>query len=206
MITLQGSVVRLVPLEQSHAEGLLAAANEDRSSYVFTIVPTDAAQMRAFIDLAQAEAARGASVPFATLDAKTGRPVGSTRFMSLDRWRPYFEPAAPKDAVPDGVEIGSTWLSKSAQRTAINSEAKLLMLCHAFDAWKVQRVTLKTDARNLKSRHAIQRLGAKEDGVLRAWQLATDGGPRDTAIYSILQSEWPAVRARLLSPPSTTTP
>ena len=197
MLTLEGQFVKLIPLELDHAPALLIAADEDRSSYAFTIVPRDATQMRTFIQLAQAEAERGASVPFATVDARTNRPVGSTRFMAIDRWHPYFKPAPARDCFPSVLEIGSTWLARSAQRTAINTEAKLLMLRHAFEVWHVHRVTLKTDARNLRSRTAIARLGAKHDGVLRAWQLASDGGPRDTAIFSILESEWPEVKANL---------
>lgn len=197
MITLDGTFVRLVPLDASHADALLAAANEDRSTYAFTIVPHDADEMRQFIAIAQGEANRGVSVPFATIDRKSGKAVGSTRFMALDWWGPYLGPPPSKEGPPSGVEIGSTWLAASAQRSAVNTEAKLLMLRHAFETWKVERVTLKTDARNTRSRNAIMRLGAKEDGVLRAWQLASDGGPRDTAIYSILRSEWPAVRDRI---------
>ena len=205
MLTLEGQFVRLVPLHPDHATALLAAAQEDRSSYTFTTVPADATQMKTFVALALAEAARGTAVPFATVDAKTGRLIGSTRFMHVDRWHGYFEPAPSPSSNPSAVEIGSTWLAASAQRTAINTEAKLLMLRHAFEVWKVHRVTLKTDARNTKSRAAILRLGATPDGVLRAWQPASEGGPRDTAIYSMLLAEWPAVRARLeqLSQPST---
>ncbi len=198
MISLAGKFVSLVPLEASHADALLAAAGEDRSTYAFTIVPRDVDQMRQFIAIAQGEATRGVSVPFATIDRRSGKAVGSTRFMALDWWGPYFGPAPSKELPPSGVEIGSTWLAASAQRSVINSEAKLLMLRHAFETWKVERVTLKTDARNRRSRDAIIRLGATEDGVLRAWQLASDGGPRDTAIYSILRSEWPGVRDRLV--------
>src|SRR4051812_26647629 len=117
--------------------------------------------------------------------------------MTMERCPAPCQPALPKDHKPDGVEIGSTWLAASAQRTAINSEAKLLMLRHAFETWGVHRVTLKTDARNQRSRDAIERLGAKLDGVLRAWQRAADDGPRDTAVFSILKAEWPLVRARL---------
>lgn len=197
MLTLEGRTVRLVPLDLSHATGLLSAATEDRSSYRFTTVPADAAQMRRYLELALAEAKGGSTVPFATMDATTRRLVGATSFLALQRWHPYFDAPPPKDAPPTVCEIGATWLAASAQRTAINSEAKLLMLRHAFEAWNVERVTLKTDARNSKSRTAIERLGAKPDGVLRAWQLAADGGPRDTAIFSILRAEWPAVRARL---------
>ena len=99
---------------------------------------------------------------------------------------------------PDAVEIGSTWLAPSAQRTAINTHAKLLMLTHAFEAWAVLRVTLKTDARNLRSRAAIERIGARFDGVLRAHMPAFDGGVRDTAFYSIVAVEWPELRRALL--------
>jgi N-acetyltransferase len=197
MPTLEGKIVRLVPLQLVHAGALLAAAGEDRSTYGFTVVPADAAQMRAYIQQGLDQADRGESMPFATVDARTGRVVGTTWYLNLQRWHGAFEPAPSKASPPSVLEIGSTWLAASAQRTAINTEAKLLMLRQAFEVWKVLRVTLKTDVRNMKSRAAILRLGAKEDGVLRAWQLAADGGPRDTAFYSILLSEWPAVRARL---------
>ena len=197
MLTLEGKFVRLVPLDLGHSTALLAAANENRSSFTFTVIPRDEIEMRMFIQLARTDAEHGMAVPFATVDAQTGRLVGSTRFMNMERWHKYFEPAPTRESPPSVLEIGSTWLAESAQRTALNTEAKLLMLRHAFEVWKVQRVTLKTDARNLKSRAAILRLGSKADGVLRAWQLASDGGPRDTAIYSILLEEWPQVRARL---------
>ncbi len=197
MITLEGTFVRLVPLDFGHASALLSAALENRSTYHFTFVPRDAIEMRRFIQLARDDADKGSSVPFATVDARTERLVGSTRFMNVERWHDYFAPPPTRESAPSALEIGSTWLAASAQRTAINTEAKLLMLRHAFEVWKVHRVTLKTDARNLRSRAAIQRLGAKPDGVLRAWQLASDGGPRDTAFFSILQAEWPIVCARL---------
>ena len=119
--------------------------------------------------------------------------LGSTRFMNIEHW-----PWDLAGADPDAVEIGSTWLAPSAQRTPVNTEAKLLMLTHAFEVWHVQRVTLKTDARNERSRNAILRLGARFDGVLRANMPAYDGAwPRDSAFYSILASEWPAVRSGL---------
>ncbi len=183
-----------MPLDPSHAPGLVAAATENRDSYRFTIVPADLAQATQYIALARADSS---AMPFATVDAASGKVIGSTSFLAIQRWHPYFAPAPPKDSPPSVCEIGATWLSASAQRTIVNSEAKRLMLTHAFEAWQVERVTLKTDARNVKSRTAIERLGAKPDGVLRAWQLASDGGPRDTAIFSILRSEWPGVKARL---------
>ncbi len=119
--------------------------------------------------------------------------MGATRFLWL---RHYFDRAEP-----DAVEIGGTWLAASAQRTSINTEAKLLMLTHAFEAWKVSRVDLKTDARNARSRAAIERIGGKLDGIVRNWQPSLvpgeEGTPRDSALYSIIPSEWPAVKSAL---------
>lgn len=132
----------------------------------------------------------GLAVPFATRDLARDRVVGSTRFLDLDRW----DPAA---AAPTVVEIGATWLARSAQRTAVNTEAKLLMLTHAFDVWRVRRVSFKTDARNERSRRAIERLGARFEGVRRAHMLAADGAARDSVYFSIVAAEWPAVKRRL---------
>jgi RimJ/RimL family protein N-acetyltransferase len=111
--------------------------------------------------------------------------------MDVDYWR-------SDDSAPSGVEIGSTWLAASAQRTAVNTECKLLLLAHAFETWAVQRVTFKTDARNTRSRNAIQRIGATYEGIRRAHTLATDGTVRDSAYFSIVASEWPMVKGRLV--------
>jgi RimJ/RimL family protein N-acetyltransferase len=122
------------------------------------------------------------------------------RFMNIETWTWPGERARQVPAVPfEAAEIGSTWLAASAQRTAVNTEAKLLMLTHAFDVWRLRRVNLKTDARNARSRTAIERLGARLDGVLRAHMPAFGGGVRDTALYTILASEWPSVRAALVA-------
>ena len=198
-LVLSGQRVRLEPLSQAHVEGLVAAASESRETYRLTIVPDGAVAMGRYVQVALAERDRGASVPFATVDLGRGAVVGSTRFMNIETWTwPSGERAAPVPSVPfEAVEIGSTWLAAGAQRTAVNTEAKLLMLTHAFDVWGLRRVNLKTDARNVRSRTAIERLGARLDGVLRAQLPAADGGVRDTALYSILASEWPAVRAAL---------
>ena len=197
-LTLEGRHVRLEPLSPDHAEPLLAAASESRATYGLTFVPEDLAGMRRYIDAALADVARGAALPFATVDRNAGRVVGSTRFGHAEYWTWPGPPAEPLPAGPDAIEIGWTWLAASAQRSALNTEAKLLMLGHAFELWRVRRVTLKTDARNARSRAAIERLGAKFDGVLRANMPAADGGVRDTAFYSILPAEWPVVRAGLL--------
>lgn len=196
-LTLDGRLVRLEPLDPAHVPALVAAADESRAHYGLTWVPGDAAAMARFVDAALAQAARGLEVPFATVDQRRGRVVGSTRFCNVERWPWSGAPAAPVPAGPDAVEIGHTWLAASAQRTYVNTEAKLLMLGHAFEVWRVRRVTLKTDARNVRSRAAIERLGARFDGILRAHMPAADGGVRDSAMYSMLAGEWPAARERL---------
>jgi RimJ/RimL family protein N-acetyltransferase len=198
-ITLADEVVSLEPLVQDHAEALWHAASGARDTFALTRVPASLEDARAYVAKALDEEARGASVPFATRDAVSGRVVGSTRFMTIERWT--WAPGHAMQRAPgfaDAVEIGSTWISPSAQRTAINTHAKLLMLTHAFEAWAVLRVTLKTDARNLRSRAAIERIGARFDGVLRAHMPAFDGGVRDTAFYSIVAVEWPELRRALL--------
>ena len=195
MEPLSGRHVRLEPLTHVHVDGLVEAATEDRGSYVFTWVPTDHDSAVRYVDQALAEQAAGTSRPFATVAQRDGSVLGSTRYLNVRCWE--WEQA---DGNPDVVEIGATWLRASAQRTPVNTEAKLLQLTHAFDTWHVQRVELKTDARNERSRQAIERLGAQLEGVLRSYQPSAEGPwPRDTAMYSILASEWPAVRAGLLS-------
>lgn len=197
-VTLEGRFVRLEPLTIAHVAGLLAAAAGPRETYGFTLVPQDEAEMRAYVEAALGEQEAGRALPFATVDRASGRVVGSTRLFNIEFW-----PWPPGNVNqrgadrPDVVEIGWTWLAASAQRTPINSEAKLLMLAHAFDRWRVHRVSLMTDARNLRSREAIMRLGARFDGILRAARPASDGTIRDTAAFSILDSEWPAIRTRL---------
>jgi N-acetyltransferase len=154
--------------------------------------------MAGYLELAFAQAAAGTALPFATVDKARAAVVGSTRFWSLEFWEwPEGHPLRRPPGVPDALEIGYTWLAPEAQRTAINTEAKLLMLTHAFERFHVHRVNLRTDVRNARSRAAIERLGFKLDGLLRAAFPAADGGIRDTATYSLLASEWPDVRQRL---------
>lgn len=198
-VTLADDVVVLEPMSLDHAEGLLAAASARRGTYGLTLVPASAEAMRAYIELGLSDQARGVSIPFVTRDARTRRVLGSTRFMNIEHWT-WPPPSSPLQRTPDqadALEIGSTWLTEDAQRTAVNTHAKLLMLTHAFEGWGVRRVMLKTDARNVRSRAAIERIGARFDGVLRANMPAFDGAVRDTAYYSILAAEWPEVRARL---------
>jgi RimJ/RimL family protein N-acetyltransferase len=197
-VTLRNDVVALQPLSHEHEEGLLRAASGARETFALTWVPATPDEVRRYVEMALAEQTRGVSVPFATCDARTGNVVGSTRFMTIERWT--WVKGSPLQRSPeytDAVEIGSTWLSPEAQRSPINTSAKLLMLTHAFEAWDVRRVTLKTDARNARSRAAIERIGGRLDGVLRAHMPAFDGRVRDTAFYSILHDEWPDVGERL---------
>jgi RimJ/RimL family protein N-acetyltransferase len=194
--TLMGSHVRLEPLSLDHLEGLTAAASGSGETYRLTFVPEGAEAMRKYVQTALALRDAGAALPFATVRLADGRVVGSTRFFNLEYWAWPAGARAPP-AAPDAVEIGWTWLAAYAQRTAVNTEAKLLMLGHAFQRWQVQRVNLRTDARNVRSRTAIERLGASLDGILRAHMPAADGGIRDTASYSLLAGEWPAAKARL---------
>jgi RimJ/RimL family protein N-acetyltransferase len=197
-VTLEGRWVRLEPLARAHAGGLLAAATGPRDTYGFTLVPGTEAEAVAYIDAALAEQEAGRALPFATVDRATGRVVGSTRLFNIEFWPWPAGNANQRGAErPDVVEIGWTWLAADVQRTPINTEAKLLMLAHAFDHWRVHRVSLMTDARNQRSRNAILRLGARFDGVLRAARPASDGAIRDTAAFSILEAEWPAVRSNL---------
>jgi RimJ/RimL family protein N-acetyltransferase len=197
-VVLEGRHVRLEPLTLSHVGDLWAAARGPRDTYVFTTVPGDEAATVRYIETALREQEAGRSLPFATIARPSGRVVGSTRFLNIEFWTwPPGNALQRGEDVPDVVEIGATWLAADAQRTAINTEAKLLMLSHAFETWRVHRVSLMTDARNQRSRNAILRVGAQFDGVIRAQRVAVDGMIRDTAAFSILESEWPTVKDKL---------
>lgn len=197
-VVLEGTHVRLEPLSLDHVPALLAAASGPRDTYGFTWVPGGQAAMEAQVETLLRERDELRSLPFATVARATGRVMGATRFMRIEFWDwPPGNPNQRGEERPDVVEIGGTWLNAEAQRTAINSEAKLLMLTHAFEEWRVHRVNLNTDARNWRSRNAIERIGGKLDGVLRAYQPASDGIVRDTATFSILEAEWPAAKAAL---------
>jgi N-acetyltransferase len=181
-VVLEGRFVRLEPLSEAHRDDLLAAAAQDPATFRYmgadlSIGPTAWGPYLA-------DALRPEYVAWATVDAATGRAVGSTRFGDI----------APEDG---RVEIGWTWIAPSHQRSATNTEAKLLQLTYAFDELGATRVALKTDGRNLRSQAAIERLGAQREGVLRRHVRMPDGFIRDTVYFSILDDEWPAVRARL---------
>jgi N-acetyltransferase len=196
-LVLTGRHVCLEPLQPEHAPALLAAANESRATYAFTLVPSELSGMQAYVATALAEQERGESVPLLVRDG-AGAVVGSTRFMSIEHWRWPGPPPEPVPVGPDALEIGFTWYAERVQRTALNTEAKLLLCTHAFERWRVRRVLWKTDARNERSRTAILRIGARFDGVLRAHRPGADGGVRDTAFFSMLASEWPEAKLGLL--------
>lgn len=196
-LTLTGRHVRLEPLERRHIPDLLAASTADPSPYGWSFVPQTLDSMTAYVETALQWQRAGTAIPFATVDAATNTVIGSTRFFDLERW--IWPEGHPRHETGtyDVCEIGYTWLTGRAIRTAANTECKLLMLTHAFERWQVLRVCLQTDARNERSRAAIERLGARFEGLLRAHRLATDYTARDSARYSILASEWPQVKERL---------
>ncbi|MFI8824067.1 GNAT family N-acetyltransferase [Streptomyces sp. NPDC053431] len=190
---LDGDLVRLEPLDHRHAADLAVAVTEDRGSYAYTWVPT-ADEVGAYIDTQHGRAAAGTVAPYAQIRKSTGRAVGVTAFLD-PRTRP------DGDAL-QAVEVGFTWLAASAQGTGVNTEAKYLLFRHAFEVWAVSRLDLKTDARNARSRAAIGRTGARFEGVLRnwgpSWAPGEAGRLRDSAIFSVTDTEWPECRAGML--------
>jgi RimJ/RimL family protein N-acetyltransferase len=197
-VVLKGKQVRLEPLERRHLDGLVAAAGDDAELYQWSPVPQGKIAAISYIDTALAWSHAGSAVPFAIVRVNDGVVVGSTRFWNIERWAwPPGHPSRGRSA-PDACEIGYTWLARAATRTAANTESKLLMLTYAFEVWQVLRVCFHTDARNQRSRAALERIGGKCEGVLRAHRMAADFIPRDSLRYSILAAEWPVVKERLL--------
>jgi RimJ/RimL family protein N-acetyltransferase len=180
-VTLAGDLVTLEPLHPDHHDDLVAAASDGRLWELwYTTVPSPAT-MRA--DIAK-KLAEGTTLPFAVRRNDTGAVVGMTTYLNADADVPR-------------LEIGSTWTARSAQRTGVNAESKLLLLTHAFEVYGCRAVEFRTHWHNEQSRTAIARLGAKQDGVLRNHRLMPDGSLRDTVVFSILDSEWAAVRSGL---------
>jgi RimJ/RimL family protein N-acetyltransferase len=196
---LPGTHVRLEPLDYRHVDGLVAAAaGADPSLYQWSPVPRDRAEATAYVETALAWRDANTAVPFATARASDGVVIGSTRFFLMERWAwPQGHPRHGRD-VPDVCEIGYTWLTPSAVRTAANTEAKLLMLTRAFETWQMLRVCFHADARNARSRAALERIGGKFEGILRAHRLAMDYTARDSARYAIVAADWPEVKQKLL--------
>ncbi len=194
---LSGQHIRLEPLSMEHVDGLVAAAAADSSLYRWSPVPQGEDQVRGYIATALAWRDAGTAAPFATVRRDDNLVIGSTRFWNVERWAWPTHHANHGRATPDACEIGYTWLTRSAIRTAANTEAKFLMLSHAFEVWKVWRVCFHTDIRNDRSRAALARIGAQCEGVLRAHRLAADDTIRDSVRFSIVAAEWPGVKEKL---------
>ena len=185
-VELTGEIVRLEPLSHDHAAGLVEATKDGELWKLwYTSVPTPDG-MEAEIDRRLVLQDAGTMIPFATRDLRSGKVIGMTTYMNIDADLPR-------------VEIGSTWNAKSAQGSGTNPESKLLLLTHAFEVWDCPAVEFRTSWHNRQSRAAIEKLGAKLDGVLRQHTRTSDGSLRDTCVYSVVQAEWPQVRASLRS-------
>jgi RimJ/RimL family protein N-acetyltransferase len=194
-LLLVGQEVTLAPLGLEHVEPLARAAGESRAQYHFSPVPDGLEQTQAYVEMALSQRAEGLRFAFAIQFG--ARIVGTTSYSDYQPWA--WPPGSALQRVdrPDAVEIGYTWLSASAQRTRCNTEAKLLLLRHAFESWDVHRVALRTDERNQRSRAAIARLGAQFEGIRRAEKPGADGSVRSSAFFSIVRAEWPVVREHL---------
>jgi RimJ/RimL family protein N-acetyltransferase len=198
--TLIGKHIRLEPLEPHHIEGLsLVASPNDASLYRWTFVPQGIDETTQYVNTAISWRDAGIAYPFATVRQADGVIIGSTRYFDVERWAWPAGHERHGRLRPDVCEIGYTWLSSSSIRTAANTEAKLLMLTHAFQEWQVLRVCLHTDERNERSRTAIERIGGKFEGILRSHRLAADHTPRNSARFSIVAAEWPEAKQRLTS-------
>lgn len=194
---LTGRSIRLEPLSPGHADGLVAASSGDSTLYQWSAVPIGREAVLRYIETALALRSAGTALAFATVRIADGAVIGSTRFFDIERFAwPLGHPRHGREN-PDVCEIGYTWLSHEAVRTAANTEAKLLMLTHAFEVWQMLRVCLHTDARNKRSQAAIERIGGKFEGILRAHKMGADFTARDSWRYSILAAEWPEAKARL---------
>jgi N-acetyltransferase len=204
-LVLPGRHVRLEPLDRRHVDGLVAAAANDPTLYQWSPVPQGKDEGIRYVDTALEWQDAGSAVPFAIVSLNDslsagvddGIVIGSTRFFNLERWA--WPPGHPRHGrqSPDACEIGYTWLTRSAIRTAANTEAKLLMLTYAFETWQALRVCFHTDVRNQRSRDALERIGGQFEGILRSHRMAADFIARDSARFSIVAAEWPDVKQRL---------
>jgi RimJ/RimL family protein N-acetyltransferase len=194
---LQGRIVRLEPLGDQHMEGLARASMADDGLYKWSPVPKGIEEAKKYIQTARSWKEEGTAFPFAIIRVDDAAVIGSTRIFNIERWA--WKTGHPRHGreYPDAGEIGYTWLDKSAIRSGVNTEAKLLLLTLAFEKWQALRICFHADIRNDRSRTAIGRLGAKFEGVLRSHRLSVDGIARDSARFSIILSEWPEVKERL---------
>jgi N-acetyltransferase len=194
-VVLRGSHIRLEPLNRGHIAALVQASSGNPDLYAMSFVPRGDAAVRAYVETALAWMQAGHAVPFATIRQSDGAVIGSTRFFDLQRWA--WPASHAQTNTFDIGEIGYSWLTPLAIRTAANTEAKLLMLTQGFESWGMRSISFHTDARNARSRAAIERIGAQFEGILRAHRVATDFSARDSARYSIIANEWPHVKAHL---------
>jgi N-acetyltransferase len=198
IFTLTGQHIRLEPLGAHHIAALAAASSGDVGDlYRWSAVPRGIEETTRYVNTAISWREAGTAVPFATVRLADGVVIGSTRFFDIERfpWPEGQQRHGLRHA--DVCEIGYTWLNSSAVRTAANTEAKLLMLTHAFEVWQMLRVCLHTDERNERSRNAIARIGGQFEGILRAHRMASDFIPRNSARFSIVAAEWPEAKQRL---------
>jgi RimJ/RimL family protein N-acetyltransferase len=196
-LTLTGGHICLEPLSLRHVDGLAAASAAEPSLYRWSPVPQGKDAATSYVQTALSWRDAGTAVPFAIVRLEDNAVVGSTRFWNIERWSWPQDHLRHGRPAPDACEVGYTWLTRAAIRTAVNTEAKLLMLRHAFETWRVLRVCFHTDARNQGSRAALERIGGKFEGTLRAHRMAADYTARDSLRYSILEGEWPEVKQRL---------
>lgn len=184
-ITLEGKIIRLTPLSEADVPALALVGLEPEiwRHMLYGNVDTEA-KLLAFVQDLLGRQAKGTDLPFTVIRRETGEPIGCTRYMNID-------------AENRSVEVGGTWYGPAYQRTAVNTECKYLLLRHAFEVWGCIRVQLKTDLNNTRSQAAIERLGAVKEGILRNHMVLPSGRIRDTVLYSIIDSEWPAVKAQL---------
>lgn len=194
---LQGRLVRLEPLGRHHIDGLVAASAEDPALYKWSPVPQGAEATRVYVETALSGREQKKAEPFAIVRASDGVVIGSSRLFDLEYWA--WPPGHPRHGrtTPDVCEIGYTWLARGAIRSGANTEAKYLMLTHAFETWQVVRVCFHTDSRNERSRAALARIGGQFEGILRGHRMAADFIPRDSIRFSIIAADWPATKQHL---------
>jgi N-acetyltransferase len=203
-VTLSGRMLRLEPLTRDHIEPLAAAAAAETPAqsddlYTWTIVPRGMEEAAEYVNTALQWRDAGTAIPYAIVRQSDNAVIGSTRYFDAERWAWPAGHERHGSPYPDVAEIGYTWFARSAIRTGANTEAKFLMFQQAFEVWKALRISLKTDARNLRSQAAMARLGCKLEGTLRAQKLAPDFTVRDSVRFSIIAAEWPETKQHILS-------
>ena len=203
-LTLSGSIIRLEPLTRDHIRPLAAAAvdntpAQDDNLYRWTIVPQGLEATTDYVNTALKWQNEGTAVPFVVIRQSDNAVIGTTRFWNLEGWQWPAGHARHSNPNPDAGEIGYTWYARTAIRSGANTEAKLLMFTHAFEVWNALRVCLHTDSRNLRSQAAMERLGCKREGVLRAHKMASDYTSRDSIRFSIVAAEWPDTKQHIQS-------